>query len=235
MDVRCEKCGTEYEFDEGKLKPAGVTVKCAECGHMFRVRKRAPTNQSLPPPGRSVSTAPPPVPQAVRATPSPSSLKPATGSSQRVWIIRDEEGKVQTCRELATLQQWVVAGRVTRHCEISRTGKSWKKLGGIAELGSFFRIAEEARQRATEGGGRAVGSATVVQGGNGEAAAVPTAGLVETTEPLPGAVTPPAASASRARASRPPAGAAGTPQPNAPSAPAPAAHTEPSPAPAMLD
>lgn len=41
MDVRCEKCQTEYELDEGKLKPGGVTVKCTTCGHMFRVRPSA--------------------------------------------------------------------------------------------------------------------------------------------------------------------------------------------------
>ena len=40
MDVRCEKCQTEYELDESKLKPGGVTVKCTNCGHMFKVRPR---------------------------------------------------------------------------------------------------------------------------------------------------------------------------------------------------
>src|SRR6185369_8909322 len=49
MDVRCEKCGTEYELDEARLKPGGVTVKCTTCGHMFKIRKRAPTNVGMPP------------------------------------------------------------------------------------------------------------------------------------------------------------------------------------------
>ena len=40
MDVRCEKCQTEYELDEARLKPGGVTVKCTNCGHMFKIRKR---------------------------------------------------------------------------------------------------------------------------------------------------------------------------------------------------
>ena len=46
MDVRCEKCQTEYELDEARLKPGGVTVKCTHCGHMFKIRKRTPTNVS---------------------------------------------------------------------------------------------------------------------------------------------------------------------------------------------
>ncbi len=102
------------------------------------------------------------------------SLKQTPGAAPRVWLIRDEDGKVQTCRELATLQQWVVAGRVTRNCEISRTGKSWKKLGAIAELGSFFRIAEEARDRARS-----------------SVSAAPVPVPAEGTEPLPGAIQPP--------------------------------------------
>ena len=48
MDVRCEKCQTEYELDESRLKPGGVTVKCTNCGHMFKIRKRAPTNVGMP-------------------------------------------------------------------------------------------------------------------------------------------------------------------------------------------
>ncbi len=49
MDVRCEKCQTEYELDEARLKPSGVTVKCTQCGHMFKIRKRANTNVGAPP------------------------------------------------------------------------------------------------------------------------------------------------------------------------------------------
>ena len=38
MDVRCEKCQTEYELDEARLKPSGVTVKCTHCGHLFHAK-----------------------------------------------------------------------------------------------------------------------------------------------------------------------------------------------------
>ena len=53
MDVRCEKCQTEYELDEARLKPGGVTVKCTNCGHMFKIRKRAITNVGLAAPSAS--------------------------------------------------------------------------------------------------------------------------------------------------------------------------------------
>src|SRR5215831_6596762 len=51
MDVRCEKCQTEYELDEARLKPGGVTVKCTNCGHMFKIRKRTITNVGITSPG----------------------------------------------------------------------------------------------------------------------------------------------------------------------------------------
>src|SRR5690606_491045 len=57
MDVRCEKCQTEYELDESRLKPGGVTVKCTNCGHMFKIRKRTNTNVGVPATAASTSDA----------------------------------------------------------------------------------------------------------------------------------------------------------------------------------
>ncbi len=37
MDVTCERCGTEYEFDETLVSERGTTVKCTNCGHLFKV------------------------------------------------------------------------------------------------------------------------------------------------------------------------------------------------------
>jgi predicted Zn finger-like uncharacterized protein len=37
MDVTCERCGTEYEFDETLLSGRGTGVKCTNCGHVFKV------------------------------------------------------------------------------------------------------------------------------------------------------------------------------------------------------
>ncbi|MCB9591777.1 MAG: zinc-ribbon domain-containing protein [Sandaracinaceae bacterium] len=37
MDVTCERCGTEYEFDETLVSGRGTTVKCTNCGHLFKV------------------------------------------------------------------------------------------------------------------------------------------------------------------------------------------------------
>jgi predicted Zn finger-like uncharacterized protein len=173
MDVRCEKCQTEYELDESRLKPGGVTVKCTNCGHMFKIRKRANTNVGVaasgqvtnpvvsvpaqtqatvadrprpmskppgPPPGANTSGAIP-----ATANDTPSGPMNAGSGAERQWLVRMENGEQKQCKELATLQQWIVAGVVTRESLISRTGKTWKRLGDISELTQYFVIADEAR------------------------------------------------------------------------------------------
>jgi len=170
MDVRCEKCQTEYELDESRLKPGGVTVKCTNCGHMFKIRKRASTNVgvnassgevtnpqitnprvTLPERARAPSKQPPtPPPGASGSIPttasdSPSGPMAAGAATDRQWLVRLENGDQKQCKELATLQQWIVAGVVTRESLISRSGKTWKRLGDITELSQYFVIADEAR------------------------------------------------------------------------------------------
>jgi predicted Zn finger-like uncharacterized protein len=117
MDVRCEKCLTEYELDESKVTAAGVTVKCTNCGNLFKIKRRA-------------GSAPPPVPAP---------------EEDRGWVLRGPDGEHRRFRELTTLQQWIVEQKVTREHEISRTGETWKRLGDIAELTSFFEVVDRAR------------------------------------------------------------------------------------------
>ena len=182
MDVRCEKCGTEYELDDSRLKPAGVSVKCTSCGHVFRVRRHPVTSvgvgsaEALPPAPRRPDTerdlelppmldedeqdaelrsdtipmptltpGAPPGPRMGRMTPS-NARAMARRSKERNWLVRLPSGDIETCRELATLHQWIIAGKVTRNSGISRTGKSWKRLGEIRELEPFFDVAEETRR-----------------------------------------------------------------------------------------
>src|SRR5437899_4130010 len=46
MDVRCEKCMTVYEFDDSKVGEQGVTVKCTQCGNLFKVKRRERTQET---------------------------------------------------------------------------------------------------------------------------------------------------------------------------------------------
>jgi predicted Zn finger-like uncharacterized protein len=146
MDVRCEKCHTEYELEESKVTEAGVTVKCTSCGNLFKIKRK-----SAGPPAR---------------LPEPLDIDRSPG----MWLIRSPGGDNRRFRELTTLQQWIVERKVTRECEISRTGETWKKLGDIAELGAFFAIVDQAQA----------------------AARVPQAGDRKSTQPFASSTVPPA-------------------------------------------
>src|SRR5262249_12529947 len=86
----------------------------------------------------------------------------ATGAeeAQPGWMIRmSGSGEIFRFRELTTLQQWIVERKVSRDDEISRSGDQWKRLGGIAELASFFHVVEQAAAVARADGPRAAAAA----------------------------------------------------------------------------
>lgn len=41
MYVQCERCKTEYDFDDALVSERGTTVKCTTCGHQFKLRRSA--------------------------------------------------------------------------------------------------------------------------------------------------------------------------------------------------
>lgn len=116
MDVSCPQCKTEYEFEDARIPDDGLTVKCTQCAHVFRMKKSAPV---LPNP---------------------------TEDSQpgREWRLRQASGTIFSFRRLTTLQKWIVERKVQKEDEISLTGDSWKRLGDIAELASFFQVVDDA-------------------------------------------------------------------------------------------
>src|SRR5271168_3701552 len=48
MDVQCERCKTEYEFDDALISGRGTTVKCTNCGHQFKIRKASGATDASP-------------------------------------------------------------------------------------------------------------------------------------------------------------------------------------------
>jgi len=46
MDVQCDRCKTEYEFDDALVSGRGTTVRCTNCGHQFKVRQAGGTASS---------------------------------------------------------------------------------------------------------------------------------------------------------------------------------------------
>ncbi|NOY89891.1 MAG: hypothetical protein GXP55_01690, partial [Deltaproteobacteria bacterium] len=116
MDVTCERCGTEYEFDETLVSARGTTVKCTNCGHLFKV------------------------------------FRPGSGpdlTTERAWRVRRGDGKELDLGSLKELQRRITEGSLDEDDRLSRSGESFKRLGDIAELRTFFAAA-----RATQEEGR---------------------------------------------------------------------------------
>ena len=104
MDVRCDRCQTEYELDDASVAESGASVQCTTCGHTFVVGRGKLGSKIGSKTGRKIGRGtPPPVPQPDRpVTPTPS------------WMLTTEEGKTHRFRDSQTLQKWVVERRVTR-------------------------------------------------------------------------------------------------------------------------
>jgi predicted Zn finger-like uncharacterized protein len=135
MDVRCERCKTQYDLDDSRISETGVTVQCTTCHHVFVVKKKALVVTVPVKPGQE-SQAPQPL----------GDTQPAAGA--REWRLRQPSGNAFTFKDLTTLQKWIVERKVSRDDEISLTGETWKRLGDIAELATFFQVVDEAQKAA---------------------------------------------------------------------------------------
>src|SRR4029079_14142209 len=88
MDVRCDRCQTEYELDDASVTERGASVQCTTCGHTFTVSR--PRAEFTPTPSPTTEAAP-------------------------AWVLTTEEGKVHRFRDPTTLQKWIVERRGGRH------------------------------------------------------------------------------------------------------------------------
>ena len=143
MDVRCDRCQTEYELDDGSVSDTGTSVQCTTCNHQFIVTRRpsSPLHQmTLTPPGGSENVAEPEVPP---------------------WTLSTDDGKVHRFRDLNTLHKWIVERKASRTDRLSRAGGPWLALGDMEELSSFFRVVDEADR--ARGPGRGAGSGPIAK------------------------------------------------------------------------
>ncbi|MFW5926379.1 MAG: zinc-ribbon domain-containing protein, partial [Myxococcota bacterium] len=74
----------------------------------------------------------------------------ATRSPRSGWQVRRQDGAVMEVESLKVLQRRIGQGHLSRDDTISRDGTTWKRLGDIAELQSFFDTAQAAAPPARE-------------------------------------------------------------------------------------
>jgi predicted Zn finger-like uncharacterized protein len=124
MDVRCDRCQTEYDLDDESVAEGGASVQCTSCGNTFVVGRERRSGTPAP-----VVTA-------------------AGGAPTSSWMLTTEEGKTHRFRDSTTLQKWVVERRVGRADRVSPPGGGWRRLGDIDELRPFFDVVDQADRAA---------------------------------------------------------------------------------------
>ena len=138
MDVRCDRCQTEYELDDASVSDTGTSVQCTTCGHQFIVARK------------------PAAAQPAAATPPGGQAKPPASEPEvPPWTLSTDDGKVHRFRDLNTLQKWIVERKASRTDRLSHQGGPWLALGDMEELSSFFRVVDEADRARGHGPGRA--------------------------------------------------------------------------------
>ena len=119
MDVRCDRCQTEYELDDGSVAERGASVQCTTCGHTFIVSRKA----------------------SATPTPTPGLAADASGPS---WLLTTEEGKTHRFRDPTTLQKWIVERRVGRDDRVTPPAGGPRRLGDMDDLRPFFELVDQA-------------------------------------------------------------------------------------------
>jgi predicted Zn finger-like uncharacterized protein len=151
MDVRCDRCQTEYELDDESVAGAGASVQCTTCGHTFVVSRNGSIVVGTTPPSGLASSEPATLGSRASQPSISASASGSAGGAQGAvppavpeWVLATEEGQTHRLRDLTTLQKWVVERRVSRGDRVSNRGGPWRILGDIDELRPFFDVVDQA-------------------------------------------------------------------------------------------
>ena len=144
MDVRCDRCQTEYELDDESVAGAGASVQCTTCGHTFVVSRNGSIVVGTTPPSGLSSSSEPSIMGSRSSQPSIGAQGGGAAPAVPEWVLATEEGQTHRLRDLTTLQKWVVERRVSRADRVSHRGGAWRTLGEIEELRPFFDVVDQA-------------------------------------------------------------------------------------------
>jgi predicted Zn finger-like uncharacterized protein len=65
MKISCERCSAQYDLDENRIPPSGMTMKCPACLHQFTVRRSGSTAPAMPKPPTPPLPVPAPKPREI--------------------------------------------------------------------------------------------------------------------------------------------------------------------------
>ena len=139
MDVRCERCKARYVIPDEKVPPAGLAVRCSDCGLTFKVRAQQQVIQ-VPATEAEATTA------LALAHARPGHLshpgQPAKGEPATRWILKRADGSTQEVADLAAVQRLIAGRRAARGDELSKDDEPFMRLGDIPELVPMIALIE---------------------------------------------------------------------------------------------
>ncbi len=152
MEVTCEKCQTQYLVDDSKIKRSGMSVRCSECSHTFRVGSTIKTNPGLgtlsPDTKSGTKNDRAKISNTTPQTPPVTSNHSTEGSA---WLVKSPSGEIQTFYSLQNLQQQIVLATISRLHTISKDGVTWKRLGDVKQLNTYFSLSNNTNPNKTIG------------------------------------------------------------------------------------
>jgi predicted Zn finger-like uncharacterized protein len=149
MDVRCDRCQTEYELDDDAVAGAGASVQCTTCGHTFVVSRMPPIELRTTPAAGLPDTIAEAAASAAESADDRARKSPPPPIPE--WVLATESGQTHRLRDLTTLQKWIVERRVGRADRVSHRGGAWRTLGDVDELRAFFDVVEQADRQTGPG------------------------------------------------------------------------------------
>ncbi|MBN2717102.1 MAG: zinc-ribbon domain-containing protein [Deltaproteobacteria bacterium] len=120
MQIRCEKCKTEYSLDEKLLAPKGSPVRCTQCGNVFK---------AFPPASKPPAGSLPPTDPAVP------------------WVLYRKSGETRKFLDTKKLQNFIADGKASGMDLVSRFGGPWKNIAVTTELKGFLPVSRSAAAR----------------------------------------------------------------------------------------
>ncbi|MBN2722506.1 MAG: zinc-ribbon domain-containing protein [Deltaproteobacteria bacterium] len=127
MDISCNHCGTEYEFEDEDIPEEGIRVKCEVCQNIFVISKTPPGDAEKP--------------ESDEYTDDEEGAleEEEEEEEEKTFMIRNTEGEILRFRELDTLHDWIRDGTVGGDDEISSNGESWATLKDLPQLEEVFK------------------------------------------------------------------------------------------------
>ena len=132
MQVKCDRCGQNYEVNDSRISPQGAKIKCPSCANIFVVRpaKNAAAAQE-PASNPNDSAVKLQTPIKPKSAAEPKSEPPKVEEDE--WRIQNM-GLTYTFHDLESLHNWLAGRPALDGVKIAHNKDDWKELGDYPDV-----------------------------------------------------------------------------------------------------